>query len=203
VAERQPWLCNLGPTGIEPQLSPAERRAYASGEVRIPTLRQVLELARELDLIVNIEIKALPRLYNGIAERVVAVVTDLGLVRSVLVSSFDHEQLLAVRRLSAGIATGVLSSARLARPAEYLALLDADAYHPGCHGDSDTLGFGSVTGQPDLGGLRQVQGAGGMVFAWTCNDPAAMATLCAAGATGVITDVPDRFLAVVAARRAP
>jgi glycerophosphoryl diester phosphodiesterase len=201
AARRQPFLRSLSAAEIEAHLEPEDLRHYASGAVRIPTLRQVFELASSLDLLVNVEIKAIPRLYDGIAARVVAQVVESDLVRSVLISSFDHEQLLIVRRLHGALATGVLSSDRLARPADYLALLDADGHHPGCHGDFDSLGFGSVAGRLDARGIEAVQRAGGMVFVWTCNEAGQMAALRAAGVTGIVTDYPNRF-AEAAAQRA-
>ena len=193
AARRQPFLRTLDEAELARYLPAAERQRLAAGAVRLPSLAEVLALARRCDLMLNIEIKAIPRLYEGVAAGVVARVRAAGLARSVLVSSFDHEQLLAVRALDGEIATGVLTSERLARPADYLRLLDADAYHPCCDGEADSLGFGSGSGALDTRGIDQVRDAGGMVFVWTCNDEAQMATLCRAGVTGIITDYPNRF----------
>lgn len=195
---RPPYLASLGDAERDAHVTPEALASYAGGGVRIPTLREAMELALELDLMVNVELKTIPRMYHGMAEKVVALVAALGLQRSVLVSSFDHPQLLRVRELMPGLATGVLSSDRLARPADYLRLLDADAYHPGCYDDFDSLGFGSVTGRVDPRGMQQVRGAGGMVFPWTCNERGRIAALIAAGASGIITDYPNRFADAVA-----
>src|SRR5436853_2337977 len=105
--------------------------------------RQRLDLdvdhhADRLGMMVNIEINALPRMYAGLTKDVVGLVQDLRMEHRVLISSFDHEQLLEVRRWSNRIATGVLTVDRIARPGDYLALLDADAYNPGCYGDYDS-----------------------------------------------------------------
>lgn len=158
----------------------------------------MLELALELDLMVDIEIKTIPRMYPGIAGKVVHLVASMGLQQSVLISSFDHEQLLAVRQLSPRINTGVLTSDRLARPADYLRLLDADAYHPGCYGDYDTLGFGSVSGSLETAGIGAVRTAGCKVFAWTCNHQGQIRELLATGVSGLITDYPNRFAEAMA-----
>ena len=92
----------------------------------------------------------------------------------------------------------MLTSDRLARPADYLRTLDAQAWHPGCHGPVDTLGFGSVAGQLDATDIDDVRNAGAMVFVWTCNDPQQMQALAAAGVDGIITDYPNRFAAALA-----
>lgn len=206
AARRQPFLRGLTDTELAGQVPLAERERFASGAIRIPTLQEVLLFAADRDLLLNIEIKSIPRLYEGIAARVVGDVRAAGLARSVLVSSFDHAQLVEVRRLDADIATGVLSSGRLARVADYLALLDADAYHPGCHGEVDSLGFGSVDGTLDptsRATLAELAAADHMVFAWTCNDAHRMAALAAAGVTGIITDYPNRAVAALHVQHAP
>lgn len=192
-ALRQPFLRSLTDAETAHQVTDAERARYASGEVRIPTLEDVLRLSQQLGLWINIEVKTIPRLYPGIADKVVDCVRALAVEDRVLVSSFDHEQLLAVRRLAPRIATGVLSSDRLAKPASYLQLLDCDAYHPGCYEGYDSLGFGSVSGELDARGIVEVRNAGRRVFVWTCNEPQQMQALARAGASGIITDYPNRF----------
>ncbi|ATE61616.1 glycerophosphodiester phosphodiesterase [Thauera sinica] len=197
---RQAYLRDLTDAELDGHVPAGERERYASGAIRIPTLQEVLALVAEADLMLNVEIKSIPRLYGGIAARVVDEVRAAGLQSSVLVSSFDHEQLVEVRRLDAGIATGVLTSGRLARIADYLALLDADAYHPCCHGEADSLGFDSVHGALDTAAIAALAAAGRMVFVWTCNDAHRMSALDAAGVTGIITDYPNRAAAMRRAR---
>lgn len=193
AVQRQTFLRTLGDAEIRQHIDSEDLNHFASGLVAIPTLREILEWAGRLDMLVNVEIKALPRMYPGIAAEVVALVAELGFQQAVLISSFDHEQLIEVRRLDARIATGVLTSDRLARPAEYLRLLGADAYQPGCYGEFDSIGFGSVMGRADFHGMRQVLDAGGLVFAWTCNDRQHMRVLADGGVSGIITDYPNRF----------
>lgn len=204
--QRQPFLRELTDAELADHVPLTGRERFASGAIRIPTLREVLALAADRDMLLNIEIKSIPRLYEGIAARVVADIRAAGLQRSVLVSSFDHAQLVEVRRLDADIATGVLNAGRLARITDYLALLDADAYHPGCHGEVDSLGFGAVRGPIDPASRADIAGlaaAGRMVFAWTCNDAHRMDALAAAGVTGIITDYPNRAVAALHLLREP
>jgi glycerophosphoryl diester phosphodiesterase len=142
-AERQPFLQTLTAAEIHQFVSADDRAFYASGQVRLPTLEETLAVAERTGMMVNIEIKTLPRMYPGLTEAVVKLVVAMGMETRVIVSSFDHEQLVETRRLSKTIATGALTSDRLAKPGEYLRLLDADAYNPGCYGDYDSMGFGS------------------------------------------------------------
>lgn len=190
--QRQFFLQTLTDEESVQFVSPQEREFYASGNIKLPTLRQTLQVALATDMMVNIEIKTIPRMYSGLTEAVVQLVETMGLDHRVLISSFDHEQLIKVRRLSNVIATGVLTSDRLAKPGDYLQLLDADAYNPGCYGDYDSMGFGSVSGKLDSRGIMNAQAAGRGVNVWTCNDKHQMRELIAAGVTGLITDFPNR-----------
>lgn len=191
--QRQPFLRTLEAAEIAAHVGPGQQAQYGGGQVRIPLLAEVLERAAALGLAVNVEIKSIPRLYPGIAAKVVDEIVRTGMRGHVIVSSFDHEQLLEVRRLDAELPLGVLTSDRLARPERYLELLDADAYHPGCYDDFDSLGFGSVQGTLDTRGIAAVRASGRGVYAWTCNDAAQMRALAAAGVNGIITDYPNRF----------
>jgi glycerophosphoryl diester phosphodiesterase len=193
AADRQSFLQSLTGDELRRYVSGADRAHYASGGVRLPTLDDALSLAQGAGLMVNIEIKTLPRMYPRIAEAVVKLVVRLDMASRVLISSFDHEQLLIVRHLNKEIATGVLTSDRLARPEEYLRLLDADAYHPGCDGDYDSLGFHSVKGKLDARPIKRLRACGASVHVWTCNDKKQMQQLIQAGATGIVTDYPNRL----------
>ncbi|WAK01119.1 glycerophosphodiester phosphodiesterase [Methylobacter sp. YRD-M1] len=188
-ASRRHWfLQGLTEEEIEQFVSAQDLAFYASGEIRLPTLQEALELALHEDLMVNIELKALPRMYPGIAEATAGLVKSLDMENRVLISSFDHEQLVSVRRLSENIATGVLTGDRLAKPGAYLALLDADAYHPG----TDSVGLNSLARKLDPCGIIDVLASGRAVNVWTCNDKDEMRQLIAAGVTGVISDFPNR-----------
>jgi glycerophosphoryl diester phosphodiesterase len=193
--QRQWFLQGLTGEEIEQFVSVQELAFYASGEIGLPTLRQALELALSAELMVNIELKALPRMYPGMAEAAVELVESLGMENRVLISSFDHEQLVSVRQRSDSIATGVLTGDRLAKPGAYLALLDADAYHPG----TDSMGFYSLTRKLDPCGIIDVLASGRAVNVWTCNDKDEMRQLIAAGVTGVISDFPNRVRDVLLA----
>lgn len=191
-AQRQFFLQTLAEEEVAQFVSLKDRELYASGDIKLPTLRQTLEVALATDMMVNIEIKTIPRMYSGLAAAVVQLLKTMALDRRVLISSFDHEQLVEVRRLSNVIATGVLTSDRLAKPGDYLQMLDADAYNPGCYGDYDSMGFGSVSGKLDSRGIMNARAAGRGVNVWTCNDKYQMQELVAAGVTGLITDFPNR-----------
>jgi len=177
------------------ELLPPSVCASISIGTRIPTLVECLELARDLNLLVNVEIKSLPRMYPRLAVNVVDTVRQIDCELMVLVSSFDHRQLITVRELSEEMATGVLTGSRIAKPDEYLRLLKADAYHPCCNGDFDSMGLGSIDGTVDRDTVESVQAIGAGVQPWTVNDLSSISKLLDAGVSGIISDFPNRVAA--------
>ncbi|CAM2157457.1 glycerophosphoryl diester phosphodiesterase [Pararobbsia alpina] len=191
--ERQAFLQALRPDEQSRYVSDADMQAFSSGKVRIPSLTETLDFVADTRLLINIELKTLPRMYPGIAEKVLAQISHHGLASQVLISSFDHEQLRAVRALDKHIATAVLTSDRLSALTSYLDALDADAFHPGCYDAFDSLGFGSVGGELQLNGVDDVLASGRWVNVWTCNNEAHIGALVRAGVSGIMTDYPNRL----------
>ncbi|MGA7812785.1 MAG: glycerophosphodiester phosphodiesterase family protein [Caballeronia sp.] len=191
--ERQPYLQLLRPDELSRYVSDVELRWFKSGNVRIPSLAEALSFFAETSILINIELKTIPRMYPGIAQKVIDQIKLRGLESRVLISSFDHEQLRTVRALDANMVTAVLTSDRLCALTTYLDAIDADAFHPGCYADFDTLGFGSVDGTLQLQHVSEVLASGRWVNAWTCNDESEIDALIRAGFSGIMTDYPNRF----------
>ncbi len=192
--KRQSFLRSLGEDEIKRHVREADLAHFGSGKVKHPTLREALELARARHLLVNVEIKTLPRMYPEIAAKTVKLIEELKMERAVIISSFDHEQLTEVRRLNKVIATGALVADRLAFPGKYVRdILEGDSYNPGCYGAYDTMGFNSVSGKLATQGIKDARAHGVAVMVWTENDPVRMTALIEAGVTGIITDFPNRL----------
>ena len=187
------YLQSLTDKEVEAFISREDMDLYGSGEIKLPTLKQTLQLALSLDLMVNIELKTLPRMYPGMSDAVVALVETLAMEHRVLISSFDHQQLQQVRQRSESIATGVLSTDRMVNVGVYLSLLDADAFNPGM----DSLGYNSVQGKLDTESIQNAREVGCDVNVWTCNNKKSMRQLIAAGVTGLISDFPNRVREVL------
>jgi len=204
-AEKRDWfLRSLTADEIKQFIPDKDQKHYSSGEVKHPTLSESLELGKKNKLLVNIEIKTLPRMYPDIAAKVVKLVEKLHMERMVIVTSFDHEALAEVRKRSKIIPIGVLVGDRLASPGKYVRdILDGDSYNPGCYGPYDSLGFHSVSGKLQTEGIKNAKDNGVAVHVWTENDPARMKQLIEAGVTGIITDYPNRLQEVLRAEKKP
>jgi len=187
-SQRQEFLQTLTDEELAQFVSPQDRESYASGEIKLPTLEQTLEFAGHVGMMVNIELKAQPDIHPELADAVVKLVEFMGLDHYVLISSFDHDQLVKVRKLTKSIATGVLTSDQIENLNGYLQLLDADAYIPNCYSECDATG----TRKLNLEGITDVRESGRTVNVWTCNNKDDMRQLIAAGVTGLISDFPNR-----------
>lgn len=190
--DRQPFLQSLTDAEIAQFVSPSERKLYASGNIRIPTLAETLCLAKELGLMVNIELKSQPDGGTGLVEAVLKAVQAMKMEDQILISAFDHELLKQVRLRTNKIATGILTDTPVKAPITYLRKLEANAYNLGCYKDYNLSGFSGLPGNRYLAHINRVHKAGFGVNIWTCNDPEEMGHLLATGVTGLISDYPNR-----------
>lgn len=151
---------------------------------RIPTLAEALELLRPVRVV--IEIKNGPIFYPGIAERVADLVRETG-HRAVTVSSFDHPVLLEVKAHAPDLETAVLYFGRPLDPVRLARDVGAGVLQP--HWTYLT---------PDA--MAAARAAGLRVETWVVDEPAHMAHVMALGVDGIITDHPDRLLALLRSR---
>ncbi len=155
--------------------------AAFAGE-RIPTLREALSFGAEKGCRINVEIKnAVGRACDGwIVERTVALIREIGLEGTALISSFNHDYLRRVRAASPTLLVGALVEKIPADAVSLLRELDARSINPGIK-------------WLDAAAVADIRAAGFDVFVWTVNEAADMRRLIDSGATGIITDFPARM----------
>jgi glycerophosphoryl diester phosphodiesterase len=116
--------------GTFDRLDPVHIEHYRSGQVFIPTLEEALILTKEQDWLVNVEIKSFPERPPGIVERVLEIIAATDTADRVLISSFDHEDLVAADRDGRRYALGILLATPLHRLDAYAAdNIGADTVH--------------------------------------------------------------------------
>lgn len=154
--------------------------------LRIPTLREALELVKARGKKVDVEIKdATGHPCDAwIVERTTGLIGELGLEGSVLLSSFNHDYLRRAKKAAPAIPFGALVERKPADLVPLLKELGAVAYNPGI------LGLDEAT-------VREVRDAGFEVYVWTVNEEADMRRLVSWGVTGLFTDFPDRLLGIL------
>lgn len=152
---------------------------------RIPTLDEVLTLALELGLAVNIEIKPCPGREAETAEVALAAARRLWPQDrpAPLVSSFEIESLLKAREIAPDWPRGYLI---WDRPAVWAA--NADAV------DAATINISHEKETPAT--IAEYRATGRPVLAYTVNEAERAKALFDLGVAGVFTDAPDRILAL-------
>jgi len=152
-----------------------------------PTLREALEFTKHHDWKVNVEIKDLTGT-NGhalVAEKVVKLIRDFGIHEDVIISSFQHDYIKQVKLLDPLINLAVLVEEEVPDPIGLVKSLGAQAYNPKS---------GAIS--PDR--ITQLREQGIDVYVYTVNDPAEMAQLVRAQASGIFTDYPQILKNVLA-----
>ncbi|MGH9713280.1 MAG: glycerophosphodiester phosphodiesterase [Candidatus Acidiferrales bacterium] len=149
---------------------------------KIPTLEEVLELARKHDVLIYLEIKydAAWGMHHAL---VGALRKDQDAARTIVIS-FDPGTLDSVRKLDASIMTGLLVEEL--RPESVKAAVDIGARQL-------CPRFTSVTAEL----VEQAHHSDLHVATWTVNQAEEMRALIAMGVNGVMTDFPDRLQAVL------
>ena len=148
---------------------------------KIPTLREVLQWAAPTSLIVNVEIKNGPVIYEGIEEKVSALIRECRMVERVIVSSFYHPSLLKMKQLDPMIKTGLLYASRPVDPWLQLRVTDTDNLHPLWH-------------YVDAAWASGTRPHGAKIFTWTINELRDWEHIKNMGVDGIMTDYPDRFV---------
>lgn len=165
--------------------------------IRVPTLREVLELTRELGWRANIELKSLkgqagPERPRGeVLRELVDLVEGLGLMDDVMVSAFDHVMIRELKNLNSSITGALLIEDPITRPVECLKVNDVKIYNV-CASVLE-----SEQGRRNIRDVNEA-GAGYRVNVWTVNGIEEMEELFANPfVDGVITDYPGRLSRVL------
>lgn len=154
-------------------------------DARAPLLEEVLELLKPTSLHINIELKNGRIPYDGMEGKCLNLVEKAGMQDRVIYSSFNHHSMMLLKKMNPQAACGLLYDCCLLDPAGYLNLSGLDALHP--H-------FADFLMNPDA--YRKARQQGGLVHVWTVNDDRDMRRVMDADADILITNYPDRAVAV-------
>lgn len=150
----------------------------------IPTLEELLQLAKANQIIVNIELKNGLVLYPDLEDRVIALVEKYDYSDQVIVSSFNHYSLKRFHELKPTIKTGILYMEGIYEPWHYAKSIGATKLH---------APYYAVHPQWVIEASKY--GCDYNVF--TVNDEKQMQALIQAGVAGIITDFPDKLTALL------
>lgn len=145
----------------------------------IPTLREYFTWLKTTKLITNIELKTSYFEYEGIEEKLIAMVKEFGLEDQIWYSSFNHYTVARIKKLMPEAKCGLLTDTWLMNIGEYAASqgaasVNARTYFCAKEGVAAELHAHNIALQ-----------------AWTPNDAEMMQELVDAGVDVLITNYPD------------
>ena len=149
----------------------------------IPTLREYFELTKGMDLMTNIELKNSIIWYDGMEEKVIAMIREYGVEEQIVLSSFNHYSIMKCKKLAPELKCGFLDSSWLVNPGEYTKSRGVECYHPS---------FRSL----DEATVAEVHSHGIEINTWTVNETEDIQRMFDLGVHSVITNFPDRVNAV-------
>lgn len=152
---------------------------------RIPALREVFELIRGTDAVVNVELKNTIEPYAELPAALDALTTSMNLAGQVFYSSFNHYSVRDIINTGTPVQVGVLHQDMLVEPWNYAKELGAHALHP--H-------FGLVMMNADY--VPRAHDAGLQVNVWTVNETGHIALMLRDQVDSIITNHPDVGVAV-------
>lgn len=146
-------------------------------ECHIPTLEEVLELIKDIDILLNIELKTDIINYEGIEEDVINLIRYYNLEDKIIISSFNHESIRKVKTIS-NIKTAILYESPIVNVVEYAKFLGVDAIHPSLIVASEEL-------------IKEAHENNLKVNIFTVNNPMHMRLLIKNKVDGAFTDYPE------------
>jgi glycerophosphoryl diester phosphodiesterase len=152
------------------------------GGERIPTLEEILEFSKKNDVVFYLEIK--PAGSWGGEHALIGALRESGEIPRAVVISFDPSIVMSLRKIEPTLMTGLLYDGQLDNPLEKAVAIGARQL--AVRGDLVTPAMLAEAKKKDL-----------QVVCWTVNHPAHMRMLAAAGVDGIMSDYPDRLVAVV------
>ncbi|WP_017416254.1 glycerophosphodiester phosphodiesterase [Clostridium tunisiense] len=154
-------------------------KTYAS-PTSIPTVEELIALAKEKNITVNFEIKSGIIIYPNIEEKLIEFIYKKGLQDNVILSSFNHYSLVKCKEVSKEINTGILYMEALYKPENYCVSIGANALHPHFY-----------SAQPEI--IEAAHYKGLKVNPFTVDDENIMKNLILSGTDGIITNYPDKL----------
>ena len=88
-------------------------------EMGIPSLEQLMILAKLNHIVLNLELKNGIIIYKELEEKVVNIIKKYRMEQSVILSSFNHESMIKCKELDSSIMTGLLYIENLHKPEKY------------------------------------------------------------------------------------
>lgn len=147
----------------------------------LATLEEVLEICPD-DMLLNIEIKNIPVIYDGIEDLLIQSLSEHNRLHDVIISSFDHMALKKVQKIAPSLPIGMLFYYRILEPWKYAEQsgLEVTSIHPN-------------QVYTDREFVEQCKASGYQVYPFTVNNVEHYEELAEFGVDGVFSNNPEIF----------
>ncbi|MCM3569925.1 glycerophosphodiester phosphodiesterase [Neobacillus mesonae] len=163
---------------------------------KVPTLQEVLELMAPYPTELNIELKTYAASYKGIEEKVQSIVEKCGNDRKVVYSSFHLPSLLRMKKVNPEAHIAWLLNEEISLPADYIETLDFEALHLNKKIILSKKVGHSIRKTLHEDNTMSLKGLYEQVRVWTVNDPDQIGRLLELQVNAIITDFPERAIAL-------
>lgn len=157
------------------------------GFVKIPEFVEILDLFKNTDMTINIEMKEGSVAYMKAID---SLVREYKMQDRIIYSSFDHLKLTRIKEINPENKTGALYAFNMMYPWVYARFAGFTALHPS---------YNQIYMHEEIGidYVKEAHAHGLQVNAWTANKPGIMRHLAEVGVDNIITDYPDIALAKI------
>ena len=147
----------------------------------IPTLHEYFDyISTQPGIISNIELKTGVFVYEGIEAIVYRMMKEYGLIDRCIVSSFNHESVLRMKKIDSTVPCGLLVDSWQIHPEKYVRELGIECYHPSAYCVTAPL-------------VDVLHASGIRVNPWFGSIQCDYRTLIDMGVDSLITDYPDKI----------
>jgi glycerophosphoryl diester phosphodiesterase len=154
------------------------------GDVRVPTLEELLAYIKDKNIMINLELKNSIIDYKNLEQLVIDMVYKYELQEKVIISSFNHYSILRCKAIDNTLKLGLLYDCCIYEPGKYASELGVCAVHPSFYTLNEEV-------------VKEIRSHNLMINTWTVNDEKYMHLLAKLGIDGIITNYPDRLKKVL------
>ena len=151
---------------------------------KIPSLEEYFDFIKNKDIISNIELKTGVFEYPGIEKKVYALLKKYNLQDKCIISSFNHESVLRMKKIDSSLVCGFLVDSWDLHPAAYLKKYGVECYHPPAYRLTKEF-------------VDELHNEGLRVNAWFGSIQADYDQVLSTGLDSIITDYPDKIAALL------
>ncbi len=143
----------------------------------IPTLDELMNFAKNENLILNLELKNSIINYSNLEEIVLNKINEYSLSDKIIISSFNHYSMKHFKDIAPNINVGLLYDLNIYRPEKYGKFVGVDALHPSFHSLNSKI-------------VEDCHNENIRINTYTVNTPKDMQTMLKLKVDGIITNYP-------------